>query len=78
MPEVEVVAICDTNKKKLESVSRHFCIADTYTEYNQLIKREDNVHIYEERDIPVLVGGLPIRRNQAVVLLSILASMSWI
>jgi len=45
MPEVEVVAICDTNKEKLESVSRHFGIADTYTEYNQLIKREDNVHM---------------------------------
>lgn len=41
IPEVDVTAISDINKEKLESVSKHFGITDTYTEYEQLLKRED-------------------------------------
>lgn len=41
IPGVDVTAICDINKEKLEFVSKHFGITDTYTEYEQLLKRED-------------------------------------
>jgi|AntAceMinimDraft_16_1070373.scaffolds.fasta_scaffold01821_3 predicted dehydrogenase len=41
IPGVDVTAISDINREKLEFVSKHFGIADTYTEYEQLLKRED-------------------------------------
>jgi predicted dehydrogenase len=41
IPGVEVAALSDPNKEKLESVSKEFNIADTYTEYERLIERED-------------------------------------
>lgn len=65
IPDVEVVAICDINKEKLESVSRHFGISETYTEYNQLVKREDldgvvictPNHLHAEASILALKSG---------------------
>jgi predicted dehydrogenase len=65
IPGVDVAAISDTNKDKLEFVSKHFGIVDTYTEYEHLLKRKDidgvsiciPNHLHAEVSIAALKSG---------------------
>jgi len=65
IPGVEVAAISEPNKEKLELVAKNFGIAYTYTEYDQLLKREDidgiiictPNHLHAEVSIAALMSG---------------------
>ncbi|MFD0959042.1 Gfo/Idh/MocA family protein [Paenibacillus chungangensis] len=40
-PEVEIIAICDINAKRAEEVARENGIANFYSDYRELLKRDD-------------------------------------
>ena len=40
IPEVELVALCDTNRKNLESAAKQWRIPYTYTDFDALIEQQ--------------------------------------
>ncbi len=40
-PEIEIVALCDINKERAEEIAREHGIEHVYTDYNELLKRDD-------------------------------------
>jgi predicted dehydrogenase len=63
----EVVAIADINAEELARVSQRFGIADTYTNYRELLARDDivavDVCLHNNYHMPVTVAALKAGKN---------------
>lgn len=67
IPDAEIVAIADVNKKELRSVSQTFAIPDIYTDFRKLLNRDDilavDVCLHNNLHMPVTVSALEAGKN---------------
>jgi len=63
----EVVALADINAEELQRVSENFKVADTYTSFRDLLKRDDieavDVCLHNNLHMPVTVAALQAGKN---------------
>ncbi|MGM0829843.1 MAG: Gfo/Idh/MocA family protein [Bacillota bacterium] len=58
----EVVAICDLNENELKQVAERYCIPHTYTDYSEMLKRDDldavDVCLHNNLHAPITIEAL--------------------
>jgi len=67
IPEANIVAVCDLRKDEAERVAQEYGIAHVYTDYKELLKREDitsvDVCLHNRFHAPVTIDALEAGKN---------------
>jgi len=67
IPDAEVVAVCDVRRDEAERVAAEYGIANVYTDYQEMLKRDDidsvDVCLHNRLHMPMTVAVLEAGKN---------------